>query len=420
MLEVHTIQRLILSSFRHFGHCDLDFCDPETGETLSRVCFHGPNGVGKSTVLRCLRSVLHPGTPPVASAEAAPGGGDGLVLAKLSFGDRSSWLVRALGEEKGGSTPRSAWFSEGIETTPAWESMSASPLGFDDFAAVFAEWALTEEESPAEMQACAVFLDESAGGSDVGSLEALISRSQQERESAFLRYLSQPQSQERSVAEVRQRFEDLFPDPVEGVRQLWEESARHTGLALLTEPALGFHRLADGEPVGLGVVSPALRRFLTHALEGSLRLVDSGENRSFLFLDAPEASLGGELPRRLASFLLERACSGGGQAFLATLDPGIVSLFAEAEVVRLDFSETYPGKVEVVVPPEADEDEGGEEGEDESDGGIELAMPFEIDEDERLDPATLPLASLKQAIQETEDQEELADLIDRLISMRKR
>lgn len=52
------LTRLRIRGFQQFQDVDLDFTDPETGEPLEAICFLGPNGTGKSTLLRALFELL--------------------------------------------------------------------------------------------------------------------------------------------------------------------------------------------------------------------------------------------------------------------------------------------------------------------------------------------------------------------------
>ena len=50
--------RLYIQNFQQFRYFKLDFTHPETGEPLEKICFIGSNGIGKSTLLQLIESVL--------------------------------------------------------------------------------------------------------------------------------------------------------------------------------------------------------------------------------------------------------------------------------------------------------------------------------------------------------------------------
>lgn len=54
------ITELHIKNYRQFRRLHLDFCDPETNEPLEKICFIGPNGTGKSTLLSLLSKVCQP------------------------------------------------------------------------------------------------------------------------------------------------------------------------------------------------------------------------------------------------------------------------------------------------------------------------------------------------------------------------
>lgn len=47
-----------IKGFQQFQDTFLDFTDPETGEPAEKICFIGPNGTGKSTLLELINSLL--------------------------------------------------------------------------------------------------------------------------------------------------------------------------------------------------------------------------------------------------------------------------------------------------------------------------------------------------------------------------
>lgn len=415
MFETTLIERLILFSVHPFGRERFDFRDPESGETLRSVCLHGPNGCGKSVVLSCLRSVLDPAWTLPPDGVAGPGA---FLFAKLSSGEESRWLARGLGPQEGASEGPH-WFLEDLEGAEAWGRLDAEDWDLKRFLEAFSDWRIPE--TPLASDDALVFLGgeserPGAGAADETAwLEEAVCRARRDRDQAFLSYLAHPQSQERSVAEVREHFDALEPDPLEEVRRFWGEATAEIGLALVTEPRLAFRSAASGRTVAIESVSPSLRRLLRSAFVGRLGRPEAGERGArFLLIDSPESGLGGDLPSGLARFLLEAGRRRGAQTFVATLSPEVAALFSEGETRRLRFDGGRSACIAVAAPERESEVSGDDadvdgESEVEEDGGG-LPVP----------PGFASLGALKRAIQETEDQEELADLIDRLVSMRGR
>jgi hypothetical protein len=89
-----------IRDFQQFRELDLDFTHPNTKEPLDRVCFVGPNGTGKSTLLQLLRQIIRP--QPYTTY--------------FPRGDAVNWAARVVGAE--GSA---RWvIGQDSSTTSAW------------------------------------------------------------------------------------------------------------------------------------------------------------------------------------------------------------------------------------------------------------------------------------------------------------
>ncbi|MCB9231532.1 MAG: ATP-binding protein [Bacteroidia bacterium] len=51
-----------IKGFQQFQDTYLDFTDPETGEPAEKICFIGPNGTGKSTILELISTIIRSGS----------------------------------------------------------------------------------------------------------------------------------------------------------------------------------------------------------------------------------------------------------------------------------------------------------------------------------------------------------------------
>ena len=130
MPEVQQVKRLILAQFQQFRLCDFDFTSPETGEPLSRICFAGPNGVGKSTVLAQIYHAIDPEMLPIAVDEDREA--NALILVQYCLGAQSVYLARN-GLRLGTSGSKFSWFSNDIENAPGWEAFLEKGMGFLEF-----------------------------------------------------------------------------------------------------------------------------------------------------------------------------------------------------------------------------------------------------------------------------------------------
>ena len=88
----YQIKRLILSQFRQFNFCDLDFTHPVTGEVLNEVCLLGLNGSGKSMILSQIYHSIDSALLPLSTQPGATD--DSLILTEFRIGDQNAYHER--------------------------------------------------------------------------------------------------------------------------------------------------------------------------------------------------------------------------------------------------------------------------------------------------------------------------------------
>lgn len=105
------IVKLIIRGFQQFQDFHLDLSDADTGQPVDKVCFIGPNGTGKSTLLRLIHDELLRGLSHL-NARRGLTGSFPLMLCKISSSEGSFWIHGPIGGAKGllRETVEVTWF----------------------------------------------------------------------------------------------------------------------------------------------------------------------------------------------------------------------------------------------------------------------------------------------------------------------
>lgn len=405
MPDFPQIQRLVLSRLPQVDTCDLDFTDRATGEPLDRVCLTGPCGIGKSAILSRLQQSA---TLAGDSAGTEPGAG-GLVLTKFRIGERS--LYQARGERAAPPTDGAAWFTGDIEQSDKWPSLFEDPPGHESFLARFSEHRVDPGESPATAESLSLLFgpeDSLVNGEPAGDFRDFLETSQRERTADLLDFLRHPDNRKRTVGKLEEEFEEAHPFLLDAAGALWD--------SVLAERFLRFHPRSEtfftcsrsGEEIPLSALNGGLARSLHQTALFFALVAGRPDCRFHLFLDEPERGTDDALAAKASGFYQSRIRSGSGQLFVATHNPVVISGFAPEEVFQLEFDEDAGVSVER-CEPEPLEEASPEVFEEEAPG--EPAGPA--------DASRSRFAELRRAIRETDDQDELADLLEEMMSLRK-
>lgn len=409
MPEVQQIRRLILSQFQQFKLCDFDFTDPASGLPLPRVCLTGPNGCGKSTILAQIYHSIDPSILPLAVDEEREA--NALILVEYDLAPQTVYLARNA-PALGSASSRFAWFSSDIENAPGWDHFLEKSLGFHEFSEQFSAYGVNGDDDLSAPDAAIAWLSPSLDLIDsqpVDTLRDMIDSLHGERTLQFTHFLKRPDNREETVSAVEELFETTYPDPLANIAAAWKPGLAPANIRFSRSAPSGLLSGRTGESIPFSSLSPGLERFLLRT--GHLRILRRNRefDHSFFVFDEPENGLGRELASALVGDCLAQTQGSRAQVFLATLSPDLVETFADDEIFRLHFDETNGIRIE----------------RDATAPIVEIEMPFQKSKEAKdtgpmRQPNAIRLARLKREIRESEDREELAELIDELMSIRVR
>lgn len=406
MPEVQQVKRLILSQFQQFRICDLNFSDPPTGRAPRRICLTGPNGSGKSTILAQLYHAVDPAILPVAVDEEREI--NALILTEYSLESQSVYLARnglALGST--GSVYR--WFSSDIENAPGWEAFLANGMGFREFEDQFEAYHVNDDESLSAPDMSSAWMSSSMDLIDslpADDLRDLVDGITDERSTQFNKILKRPENREKTIATVEEEFESSHPDLLGEISLAWKPVLAPAHIRFSGAAPAGLLSGRTGESIAFSALSPGLQKYLLRSGHLSTQQRRRPGLRTFRVIDEPESGLSIPLAQMFLTDCLFDSSEGESQLFVSTLSDEITSLFETHEIFALSFDEDNGISVSNIAkkdPPT----------EKENVATAESTPPLER-------PNKARLSKLKREIQETEDQDRLADLIDELMSIRKR
>ncbi|HQW27598.1 MAG TPA: hypothetical protein PK529_00360 [Verrucomicrobiales bacterium] len=408
MAELHQLKRLILSRYRQFHYAEVDLIDPETGMMLSDLCLIGPNGSGKSTLLAELYLALTPGVLPVTPPRDDLA--DALVLARYGTDGEDLYLARP----PLSNASDSLIFSTAIEQSEKWREFQKSPFTFTEFCDHFSTFLVdgpvpagVRGKSTAWFSALVSLVD----GAPADDFTTFLEKRFRERESDYHRYLKRPENREKTIAGVEQEFEAASPYVLTALKAIWETIMSSSGVQFdFSKPDAPV--LADsGSSFSFSHLSPATQGLLLRLGHVFSQYFGQELHEGALFLDTPEDGLHPEISQGLIDLYRTILLMQKAPLFVATHSPLIAASFPPARRLRLKLNRDGFVTLFKGIAPD----------------GIEpnqlLKSDFEIE-------TTLPTprgaasrsgrySQLKRAIQESENQDELADLIDEVMTIRK-
>lgn len=407
MSDIPVLKRLLLVRDPRLPFLDLDLTDPDTGAPLPEVCLIGPNGSGKSTLLARLHEAVT-GLPRWMESE------EGWFLAKYALGEEGDlYLAKPFGGGDGHV------FRPSIESSELWPTLATAPPDFEELRDLFAE-DLVLESAPGFAAPASLWFDGErslVSGETADDLASFLERCLHGRQEAFHRFLRATENREKTVAEVEREFEASSPHALPLLKTAWNRLLAPSGLRVEFGREDGSFFDPSGRPVATERLGGALRRALLRTG------IAASRETTALFLDNPEEGLHPELVLDLIPLHRSLAEANPPRLFVATQSPLTASCFAPACRLRL-----VPGEdgilrtVRGVAPQGAWIDDILH-----SDFGIAKAPPLPkveaapavVEEPEPVFELPSDPSDLKRAIQETDDEDELADLIDEVISIRK-
>jgi energy-coupling factor transporter ATP-binding protein EcfA2 len=408
MAELHHLKRLFLFRYRQFAHCGIDLTDSETGTILPDLCLIGPNGSGKTTLLAELYQSLDPAAAPLATSVHGPA--EALVLAKYSTDSDDLYLAR----HASGVPGEIIVFDAAIEQSEQWESLTKSPPTFDEFRSRFSDHLIdgpVPTSAPGKSSAWFSPGRSLIDGEEAGDFTDFLERHLEERESQFHLYLKRPENREKTVAQVEQEFESGAPYVLTALKEIWGSLMAPVGLrfdfAQQPHPVL----LPDGSSLPFTALSPPIQTLLLRLGQVYSQYFGSDLRPGSLFLDTPEEGLSPELRQGLIDLYRTFLLTQKAPIFVATHCPLIAAQFPPARRLRLkcmpDGTITLARGVAAAG----------------SDLNRILKSDFEseahVTSTRNTEAKSNRYTRLKRAIQESENQDELADLIDEVMTMQK-
>lgn len=400
---------LLLSRYRQFRFCQVDLATTASENIIPDLCLIGANGCGKSALLAELYQAINPAIPPVR--ETSPDSVDSLHLAKYSGGETEFFVARV----PGGSPGNALYFSSELETTIAWETLSDDPPSFLEFQNRFADFLTVEPENFHNPSSVAWFSPEHSllGGKPLDSFGAFVGKKWNQREADFHHYLMLPENREKTISVIEGEFSQRSPDLLLLVEEVWNRILLPTfnRVELVNEEGPVVTR--DGSALPFSVLPPVLQRLLLQVGHLLAQRMDESGLPGAIFLDSPEEGLH---PTTVLDLLPLFRSLGSGlhrPILTATHSPLLAALFPPAQRLRLEHDENGHVTVKSGISAEG------------ADPSQLLRSDFQLSPLEPL-AAPAPVAApatryskLKRAIQSTDDQDELADLIDEVMTMRK-
>jgi hypothetical protein len=407
MAELHHLKRLFLFRYRQFAHCGIDLTDSGTGTILPDICLIGPNGSGKSTLLAELYQSMDPTGAPVTAPDARLA--DALVLARYSTDGDDIYLARHAAGIKGDTLV----LSTEIEQSDQWESLETSPPKFDEFHSRFSAYLLEEPVSPPSPDNRRAWFSPGVSlldGTTAGDFYAFLESHLEERESQFHLYLRRLENREKTIAEVEREFEADAPHVPIALKEIWGSLMAPIGLQFdfsRANPVL----LPDGDSLPFTALSPSIQTLLLRLGQVYSHYFGTDLHAGSLFLDTPEEGLSPELRATIIDLYRTFLLTQKVPLFVATHCPLIEAQFPPAHRLRLKCEADGTISLEKGVAAAG------------NDLNRILKSDFESEADltstRNTEARSSRYTRLKRAIQESENQEELADLIDEVMTMRK-
>ena len=400
MASKQYITELHIKNYRQFRRLHLNFCDPATDEPLEKICFIGPNGTGKSTLLGLLSEICQP------NFTSQDRNTDENILAcwQIQFNGIRYFILRAVNQ------PNSVHnFSLNhlilpcdIEVSEEWQALwhddvpftNQHPL-FDHFVTIsgdffnlfFEQIALQPNSNDLAIHSLAdgvqftdkvpkTTLDRASAlfkelpafhRSNVGDLSDFwnfLIYQIKKRESDYQAFLASDAVQLLSVADARRQFDRAHPEILSELAKQWNLILEQAGLEFdvknakipvqLKENLEAYIRVKNTNTVvDYNLLSAGVRNFIFRLGHIYTLYFNRHIERGFLFLDEPEQSLYPDLLYDLIDRYL--AVIHNTQVFVATHSEIIAAQFKPSERIRLQFEDDGSVTWRRGVSPEGDD-----------------------------------------------------------------
>ncbi len=370
------------------------------------ACISGANGTGKSTLLEDLHQhFAADGNPSTEAFHSRPP--QQVIITTLAKGDEVIHRI-TVGTPTGAHTlntyPDSEWLRERLNT---WENQ---PTTIAKIAEDLADGDAGENlnESPERAVHDVLYFsteNEYRGITTQPELTRRLSNHFSDRRDQFLLFLAEASTQQKKVVDVIAEFRENTPNLLEELSTIWDDALKSSpGITFLPNTAT-FAFSGTGEPAKFSSFSASLQRFLsrTGALFLNFRL--PGIPPSLVLIDEPEMGLTPELSLHFLKIARKITADQPTQLIISSKSPDIESSFPSLSRITLKIDDT--GARSTVLPTIVIEDN--------SEKPAKEAIPTGKNRGNN----KIALSKLKRAIEETDDQDELANLVDELMSLRK-
>lgn len=359
-----------------------------------KICITGSNGTGKSHLLSDIqdhfRAIKKNRSPDIDTSKATKLIASSLVIA--------GGLFHRISIHAGSNTLALKTFVDSEAIQNSLENLRTTEAPFKDSLDSLLQKEHPEATDDRELPKALYFPDDR--GSETCLMKEL-GRQFSSRRDQFLLYLAEKTTQEKTVSEAISAFRDNTPNQLEKLADLWNNALEETvGITFHTNTATFSYR-EDSAAVEFNSLSRALQQFLTRTGVIFLTLIEDKGLPSLILIDEPEAGLSAGLVDSFIHIIQDLTKDHPLQLIVATKNPNIATIAPTQSTFELALS---PEGTRIVrAKPELPHEETTEVS------------------DERESPPVkkVNLAKLKRAIEETDDQDELANLVDELMSLRK-
>lgn len=390
------ITELRIKNYRQFRNIHLNFCDPSTGEPLDKVCFIGSNGTGKTTLLRILSWMCEPNfVGGINNWDVS-----GLLSWQVKIDGESFFILKSYDSSRLPNfhliLPKS--IEESHEWHELWEDtkqFNASHPLFNHFKKIgeqYHDMYLKKIMLQSDLNDLAIHSlsdgfqwSGNLPNTNLGDALKLFENPQSvhisntgdiinfwnsliyqvaKRIRDYQSFLVEEPDQSITLAEARQKFDQLYPEILEEIARLWNLILEPTGLEfdvanakrpiLPNENLEAYIRVRDShQVVPYGGLSTGIRNFIFRLGHIYTLYFNRQIERGFLFLDEPGQSL---YPDFLYD-IIERYLSviHNTQLFVATHSEIVAAQFKPSERIRLQFESDGSVSWRRGISPEGDD-----------------------------------------------------------------
>lgn len=367
------IAKIILKGFQQFENFHLDLEHPQIGEPAEKVCFIGPNGTGKTTLLQLLaESLRHLGGPDdtdpnnlvnlpflaikiQAKSEhfwacSAPRHSD-VICYRSEVGQTSEWQEFVTNPRQRTIPPH--FCSQ--HHIPVPKILNLSSPGRLIIHAPADQPLLLNSSLPTTTlnDALSLFQQQFPTFHTVSISQArefwkVLIYQIKKRESNYQKYLKHSENRQKTIEQVEAEFEDTHPNILPEIGKVWNRILAKSGLEFdvegatipiqLNENLLAYVKVKGSQkPLEYNQLSSGIRNYIFKLGHIQALYFQHQIEQSFLLVDEPENSLYPDLLYGLIDEYL--SIIENTQLFVATHSPIIAAQFEPHERIHLEFDE---------------------------------------------------------------------------------